>query len=151
MEREKIFEVIVGVLVLVVAGLFFYVSYSRTTIPTSGVYNLRAFFDKVDGLAVGSDVRISGIKVGSVTELSVDADNFMAVVDFSIADRFKLPKDSAANISSDGLFGGKHLSITPGGQIDVLSPGETIDNTTGSMNLESLVSKFIFSSKEGAA
>ena len=120
---------------------------------TSG-YTLHARFDHIDGLGVGADVRLAGVKVGSVNEERIDPRTFQAVVSLSVRNDIKLPKDSAAIITSESLLGGKYLSLQPGGDETMLQPGETITITQSSVSLEELLGKFIFSidqREEGSA
>ena len=93
--------------------------------PRSSGYPLYAKFEHIDGLGVGADVRLAGVKVGSVTEERIDPKSFLAVVGLSVRDDMKLPKDSAAVITSESLLGGKYLSLQPGGDETILQPGQT--------------------------
>ena len=95
--------------------------------------------------ASGADVRLAGVKVGSVSEQRIDPQSFLAVVALSVRDDMKLPKDSAAIITSESLLGGKYLSLQPGGDEAMLQPGQTITITQSSVSLEELLGKFIFS------
>ena len=97
------------------------------------------------GSASGADVRLAGVKVGSVNEERIDPKNFLAVVALSVRNDIKLPKDSAAIVTSESLLGGKYLSLQPGGDETMLQPGETITITQSSVSLEELLGKFIFS------
>jgi len=108
-------------------------------------YDLRATFNQIDGLGVGSDVRLAGITVGHVTAASVDPASFRARVVFTVRRDVKLPDDSAAIITSDSLLGGKYIALSPGGSEQSLTPGAAIVQTQGAISLEQLLSKFIFS------
>src|SRR5690606_38029993 len=99
-------------------------------------------FDRVDGLAVGSDVRLSGIKVGTVTGQELDPHSYQAVVRFSMDPAVQLPEDTAAKITSEGLLGGNYLALSPGGSDIMLEPGEDIAYTQGAVDFLSLISKF---------
>ncbi len=145
MEKGRTFETVVGFLVLFVAVAFFNYVYTKTGWQGLDTYTLTARFDKADGLSEGGDVKVSGIKVGKIISMKVDASSFFAVVKFYVSKDIKLPKDSSANVASDGLFGGKYLSLTPGGEDEFLQEGDEIENTTGPINLESLIGKFMFS------
>ncbi len=145
MEKGRTFETVVGFLVLIVAVFFFNYVYTKTGWQGLDTYTLTAKFDKADGLAEGGDVKISGIKVGKIISTEVDPSTFFAVIKFYVSKDIKLPKDSSANVTSDGLFGGKYLSLTPGGEEETLKEGDEIENTTGPINLESLIGKFVFS------
>ena len=131
-------------MLLLAAGFLGYaVAHSGRT-SVSG-YTLTAKFEHIDGMSVGSDVRLAGVKVGSVEGARIDPKSFDAVVTFSVRDDIKLPKDSAAIITSESLLGGKYLSLQPGGDEAVLQPGQAITITQGSVSLEELLGKFIFS------
>jgi phospholipid/cholesterol/gamma-HCH transport system substrate-binding protein len=104
-----------------------------------------ASFDHIDGLNVGGDVRIAGVKVGSVVAERIDPKTFQAVVTLNVRDGIDLPKDTAAEITSESLLGGKYINLSPGGDEQVLKPGQDITITQSSVSLEQLLGKFIFS------
>jgi phospholipid/cholesterol/gamma-HCH transport system substrate-binding protein len=106
---------------------------------------LYANFDHIDGLGVGADVRLAGVKVGSVNQEHIDPQSFQAVVALTVRDDIKLPKDTAAIVTSESLLGGKYLSLQPGGDTTMLQPGQSITITQSSVSLEELLGKFIFS------
>jgi phospholipid/cholesterol/gamma-HCH transport system substrate-binding protein len=143
-QRGKV-EVLTGAAVLLVAVgfLVFAVAHSGRT-PARG-YELHAQFDHVDGLSVGADVRIAGVKVGSVLQMGIDPQTYLANVTFSVRDTIKLPKDTGAEVTSEGLLGGKFLNLSPGGDTAELPVGGTITITQSSISLEQLLGKFIFS------
>lgn len=142
-------ETLIGALVLVIAAFFLYFAYEKADIGTVKGYVLTAKFDKVDGVKVGSDVMLAGIKVGTVTEQTLDAQEYMAVLRISLSSDVKLPDDSAIKIASDGLLGGKYLSIDPGGSEDYLEAGGEIRFTQGAVDLTELIGKAIYSSGGG--
>jgi phospholipid/cholesterol/gamma-HCH transport system substrate-binding protein len=144
-HRRSIAEVLTGAVVLLVAAGFLGYAVAHSGRTTTSGYTLYAKFDHIDGLGVGADVRMAGVKVGSVEQERIDPQSFQAVVSLSVRDDIKLPKDSAAIISSESLLGGKYLSLQPGGAETVLQPGQTITITQGSISLEDLLGKFIFS------
>lgn len=145
MEKGRAFETVVGIFVLIVAASFFNFVYSKSSWKSVDGYVLVAKFDKADGLAEGTDVKISGVRVGKIDSIEVDPKTFFAVVKFHISHDIKLPIDSSANVASDGLFGGRYLSISPGGEEETLKNGEEIERTTGPINLESLIGNFVLS------
>jgi phospholipid/cholesterol/gamma-HCH transport system substrate-binding protein len=145
MPRRSIAEVLTGAVVLLIAAGFLVYAVAHSGRTTSSGYQLFAKFDHIDGLSVGSDVRIAGVKVGSVTETRIDPQSYMAVVGLSLRNDIKLPKDSSAEITSESLLGGKYLALVPGGDETMLKPGQTITITQGSISLEQLLGKFIFS------
>ena len=144
----NVVEVLIGALVPVVAAVFVVFAVSTTDIGSVEGYELTAKFDRIDGLNIGADARISGIKVGTVVDQDLDPETFLAVVRMSTADSVQLPLDSSAGVVSDGLLGGKFVSLSPGAEDDVLGPGEEIKFTQASFNIEQLLGKFIFSAGE---
>ncbi len=141
----NVVETLIGAVVLVVAGFFLYFSYDKADVGTVKGYSLTAKFDKVDGVKVGSDVMLAGIKVGTVTDESLDTKEYLAVLQLSLASDVQLPDDSAIKIASDGLLGGKYLSIDPGGSDDYLEAGDEIRFTQGAVDLTELIGKAIYS------
>ena len=144
-------ETLIGAVVLVVAGFFLYFSYEKADAGVVSGYPLMAKFDKVDGVKVGSDVMLAGIKVGTVMEQTLDAEQYLAVLKISMSMDVKLPDDSAIKIASDGLLGGKYLSIDPGGSDEYLEAGDEIRFTQGAVDLTDLIGKAIYSSGGGGA
>ncbi|WP_408903737.1 outer membrane lipid asymmetry maintenance protein MlaD [Neokomagataea anthophila] len=132
-----------GVLVLLVVVLVVAVMGNRSSDDTG--YPVHAAFSQIDGLDVGSDVRLAGITVGHVTAETVDPKTFQAQVTFSVAPNVKLPVDTAAIITSDSLLGGKYIALSPGGSDHSVQAGGVMTETQGSISLEQLLSKFIFS------
>ena len=147
--KDNLVETLVGAAVLVIASLFVLYGYSVTESDSSNGYALSAQFDRVDGLTVGSDVRMSGIKVGTVTDLSLDAESFYANAEFMISGDINLPEDTSAKITSEGLLGGNYVSLSPGGSEDTLGEGDEILYTQGSVDLIGLVSQALFSAGDG--
>ncbi len=142
-------ETILGAVVLAVAVAFFFYAYQSNHAGGSNGYNLLAQFDRVDGLDNGADVRIGGIKVGSVTEQTLDPESYRAQVNFTVQSNVELPLDTSAAIMSDGLLGGKYLSLEPGGDIDMLEAGDEITLTQSSVRLEDLIGQLIYSGGSG--
>jgi phospholipid/cholesterol/gamma-HCH transport system substrate-binding protein len=145
MHRRNVAEVVIGSVVLLIAAGFLAYAIANSGRSTGAGYTLYARFDHIDGLGVGNDVRLAGVKVGSVNQERIDPQSFQAVVGFSVRDDIRLPKDSAAIITSESLLGGKYLSLQPGGDEALLQPGQMVTITQGSISLEELLGKFIFS------
>lgn len=143
-QRRGVAEILTGAAVLAVAVGFLVYAVSHSGQTTTSGYTLQARFERIDGLAIGSDVRIAGVKVGTVTEARIDPKDFIAVVSMSVRPDILLPKDTSAEITSESLLGGKYLSLSPGGDDTILKPGQTITITQSSISLEQLLGKFIF-------
>ena len=147
--NRNFLETMLGAVVLVVAIGFLYYAYQNNKGADGGSYALMAQFDRIDGLDNGADVRIGGIKIGSVTEQTLDTASYRAQVRFTVQDGVELPLDSSAAIMSDGLLGGKYLSIEPGGDIDMLEQGDEVTLTQSSIRLEDLIGQLIYSGGSG--
>jgi len=146
--QSNIVETLVGAVVIAIAAGFLVYGFSLTDVRGGNGYHVSAAFDRVDGLSTGSDVRMSGIKVGTVTSQRLDPETYQAVVTLSLRPEIKLPTDSNAKITTEGLLGGNYVSITPGGSQDMLAEGDEIMFTQGSVDLIGLVGQAIFSAQE---
>jgi phospholipid/cholesterol/gamma-HCH transport system substrate-binding protein len=146
---RNLLETLLGAVVLIVAIGFLAFAYSSSQVKESGGYELLARFDKIDGLERGSDVKISGIKVGTVLEQILDPETYRAEVRFSVRDNVRLPADTSAAVVSNGLLGGKYLALVPGGDIEMLEPGSEVTLTQSAVNLEDLIGHMIFSQTGG--
>lgn len=147
MKGRSIAEMLAGALVLAVAvGFLGYalLHSGRSVVSAEGTL-LTARFDRIDGLTNGADVRVAGVKVGTVTDTRIDPATFTAEIVLRIDRALRLPRDSSAEITSEGLLGGKYVSIAPGGAESVLGHGDRITETQGAVSLESLLGRFIFS------
>jgi phospholipid/cholesterol/gamma-HCH transport system substrate-binding protein len=143
MNRNAV-ETVMGAVVLVVAAVFLFFAYTTSQVRAVSGYEVTAKFDRVEGLRDGGDVRVSGIKVGSIISQTLDPKNYLAVVRMSIDPAVKLPTDSIATIASTGLLGDKYLSIVPGAEDEFIKPGGEIVHTTPPVSLESLIGQFIY-------
>lgn len=143
---NNIVETIIGAVVLAFAAIFLIFAY-RTADLGGGEngLNLTARFEQVDGLQIGSDVRMSGIKVGTVTSQSLDPRTYEAVIGISISKEIELPEDTAAKIASESLLGGSYLALAPGGAETMLANGSEITYTQSSVSLMDLIGQAIFS------
>lgn len=142
--KSNIVEAIMGAIVLAVAAIFLTIAYRASSTTSEDGLILQAKFDRVDGLVIGNDVKISGVKVGKVFDIKVDPATFLAVVSFSIALDLSIPSDSSAEIVTEGFMGGKYLALVPGGSEDFLQSGEAIIHTQSALSLEALVGKYLF-------
>ncbi len=146
--NKNYFEIIVGTFVLICAILFVSDSIKGTKINDNNGYTLIAKFNNIDGITSGSDVKIAGVKIGSVDSQDLDQKSYQAVLKLSINPNIKIPLDSSIKVSSEGLLGSKFLQINPGGDVENLVNGDEIEFTQSSVSFEDLLGKFIFSSNE---
>ena len=143
--QSSIVETLTGAAVIIVAAFFLFFAYRTTDSGAGSGYHLRIAFDRIDGLENGADVRVSGIKVGTVVAQDLDPQNFFANVTITVASTVALPDDSSAKITSEGLLGGSYIAITPGGSEELLVDGDEIMFAQGSIDLIGLVSQAMFS------
>jgi phospholipid/cholesterol/gamma-HCH transport system substrate-binding protein len=138
-------ETLLGAVVLLVAIAFVAYAYTTSDIRNPPGYTLRAKFDRIDGIQVGTDVRISGIKVGQVVASNLDTRSFRAEVVFTVREDVELPADSSVSVVSESLLGGRFLLIQPGGDDELLVAGDEVMFTQSAINLEDLIGRFVFS------
>jgi phospholipid/cholesterol/gamma-HCH transport system substrate-binding protein len=141
--KDHVAEALAGALVVAVAAGFLIFSLGRTGSSGTDSYALTARFPNASGISVGSDVRVSGMKVGSVSAQKLDPASYQAIVTLTVDSDVKLPADSSAAITSEGLLGGSFIALVPGGDTDVLRPGDEIADTQGSTDLMGLLGAFI--------
>lgn len=143
--KQNIIETILGAVVIVVAGVFLYFAYNTANLQKVDGYIVEAEFSTIEGLKVGGDIRISGVKIGSIVGLDLNPDNFLARASLSIDPSIKLPLDTVAIVTSEGLLGGKYLELQPGGDEELLENGDMIEYTQASPSLEKLIGQVLFS------
>ena len=143
-SKRGVAELLAGAAVLLVTGGFLFYAAANTGRSVGGGTRLQARFENIGAIGSGADVRIGGVKVGSVTGTSIDPQTFQAILSFTVQGNLKLPTDSSATISSGGLLGGGFVSVTPGGADAMLGDGGTVTITQSASNLEDLLGKFIF-------
>ncbi len=144
MSTHNMTEVLVGGAVLACAVAFgVYASQSTGLSQSHTGYELGASFRSLEGVGVGTDVRLAGVKIGTVTGVTLNADTYRADTSFSVADGILIPDDSAVVISSEGLLGGNFVEVMPGGSPFYFEAGDQIEDTQGAVSLISLLVKFV--------
>ena len=143
--KENKLEVIIGAVVIAVALGFVVFLYQSTglSVSNSKHYELKADFRSADGIHVGTDVRLAGVKVGTVSDLSLNVDTYRAEAELAIENAVDIPEDSALTVSSEGLLGGNFIEIIPGASYEYMQPGDEFLDTQGSVSLISLLLKFV--------
>ncbi len=151
--KRNIIETVLGAVVLFVAAFFLVYSSTAANIGTgTGGYKVGVEFSEIGGLKSGADVRISGVKIGSVAAVDLDPTKYLAEVTLLIDQDIKLPIDTAARISSESLLGGTYLALDPGAEEEMIADGGRVRYAQDATNLEQLLGKFIFTmadSKKG--
>lgn len=148
---ENRLEVLVGALVLAAAAAFFvYAGQNSGLGGSADTYTLKASFRSVQGISAGSDVKLAGVKVGTITSMTLNPTTYFADVVVDIDKDILLPTDTAILISSEGLLGGNFVELIPGGMPDNLAPGDEIEDTQGAVSLVQLLMKFVGGSSDSA-
>ncbi len=147
--KRSVIETVLGAVVLFVAAFFLLFSYKTANVKAVSGYEISADFSGIGGLSAGDDVQISGVKIGTVTAVTLDSETYLARVHMSIDPDIALPVDTAAVISSESLLGGRYLSLEPGAAEESLTDKGRIQFTQAPQNLEQLLGQFIFSMQNG--
>lgn len=148
MKNSTVETLIGAAVVLIAAGFFFFAYQASGKGSASGSYRVMAEFDNAEGVSVGSDVRAAGVKVGSVVDFSLNAENFQAKVVMELQPTLKITEDATAKISAEGLLGAKFISLEQGGAETNLAEGGVISNTQGAIDIWSLISQAMFQRKD---
>lgn len=146
---QRSLETMIGAIVIAIAIGFVWFAYKTTNETGISGYEVTAVFSRVDGINPGSDVRLSGIKIGTVSALTLNPKTYEAVAQLSIKNGIELPVDSSIKITSSGILGSAYLSISPGGSNRMIPPGGSINNTQGSVDLMGLIGRMITSGGKG--
>lgn len=147
--RRNVIETVLGGVVLAVAAVFLVFAYNSADLRSVSGYDVTANFSSVGGLQNGSDVRISGVKVGSVIDQTLDPVSYLAVVRMTIDPSIRLPEDTVAIIASESLLGGRYMALEPGGAEEIIQPGGRIAYTQSTPGIEQLLGQVIFSLSSG--
>lgn len=145
MKRFNV-ETAVGLFLVVGFLCFAYISVKLGNVDLFGpqTYRVTAKFNSISGLKVGANVEIAGVKIGRVANIKLATGDYVAVVALDIDKGIALQEDCIASIRTAGIIGDKYVSITPGGFDDLIPPGGEITETEGAINIEELISKYIF-------
>jgi phospholipid/cholesterol/gamma-HCH transport system substrate-binding protein len=151
--RRNMIETVMGAVVLLVAVAFVVFAFRSASLSNAGRdgYQVTVEFNDASGLAAGTDVRMAGVKIGSVVEQRLNPETYFAVVTLGISDTVRLPSDSSARIIPDGLLGGNYVALEPGGADDYIAHGGKILYAQGSVNVVDLLGRFIFSAADAAS
>jgi phospholipid/cholesterol/gamma-HCH transport system substrate-binding protein len=146
MDKNKNLETIVGAGVIVFCIILITFVYSKGFLnsSTGDVYILNASFDRVDGINIGSEVSVSGVKVGEVRSKKLDNTNYSAILQISLQKDLLLPIDTSAEIVSSSLMGDKYIALVPGAETEFFKDGDVIEFTQSSISIEGLITKFLF-------
>jgi phospholipid/cholesterol/gamma-HCH transport system substrate-binding protein len=140
MINRSVTEILIGAVVVATAIWFLYYTSTRTNIMANeDSYNLSADFRSVEGVSLGTDVRLAGVKIGIVKALILNPETYRVKAIFSVKNTIRIPDDSQALISTEGLLGGTFLELVPGGSFDYFAPESVIMDTQGSISIITLL------------
>lgn len=149
--KNSTVETLIGTAVVAIAAVFFLYAYQASEQGgAAGSYRISAEFDNAEGVSVGTDVRVAGVKIGSVVGFSLNPENFQANVVMELDPAVKLTEDATAKVTAEGLLGSKFISLEQGGADTILAAGDIISNTQGAVDIWSLISQAMFENKGGA-
>jgi phospholipid/cholesterol/gamma-HCH transport system substrate-binding protein len=145
MKKRKI-EFYVGLFVILGLAciIYLFAAFGETGLMNRPQYRIYAYFTSVSGLKKGARVEMAGVEIGSVSSISIDKERMLAKVELSIDKNIGLSEDIIASVKTSGIIGQKYIDILPGGSDTMLEPGDEVVNTESSLDIESLVRKFIF-------
>jgi len=143
MTNNNTFETILGFLVIAIAVLFFAYAYNSTGSAAVSGYDVTARFSSADGINTGTDVRLHGIKIGTVSDLTLDPKTYYAIAHLTIRNDIKVPDDSAVKITSSSFLGSNYVAIQPGGSDKMVAQGGELTNTQGSVDVMGLIGRAV--------
>ena len=145
MNNKISFEFIIGLLILIITLIsFFYFSLKIDYFDNSKKINLNSNFFDIGGLTVGADVKTKGVKIGEVTEISLDGDSYMAIVKSSLKYDLKIPLDSEFKIANNGFVGSPYIEVTMGINEQYYQNNDLTENNVDAVSLEEIINSFIF-------
>ena len=146
--KNSTVETLIGTAVVAIAAAFFIYAYQVSDqASAAGSYRVSAEFDNAEGVSVGTDVRVAGVKIGSVVDFTLNPENFYASVVMEIDPAVKLTEDATAKVTAEGLLGSKFIALEQGGSETLLTAGGVISNTQGAVDIWSLISQAMFENK----
>ena len=145
MNNKISFEFIIGLLILIITLIsFFYFFLKIDYFDNSKKINLNSNFFDIGGLSVGADVKTKGVKIGEVTEISLNGDSYMAIVKSSLNYDLKIPLDSEFKIANNGFIGSPYIEVTMGINEQYYQNNDLTENNVDAVSLEEIINSFIF-------
>ena len=145
MNKKINLEYTLGLLILIISiiSIFYYSSKINFFNRVDTLQVKSSFFD-IGNINIGNDVKIMGVKVGEVSSISLDQENYMAVITSSVDDSIKIPNDSIFKIANNGFIGSPYIEIELGNSNEILKNNEYTINNVDAVSLEEIINNFIF-------
>ena len=145
MNKKISFEFIIGLIILIITLVsFFYFSLKIDYFNNPKKIHLNSNFFDIGNLTVGADVKTKGVKIGEVTEISLDRNSYMAIVKTSLINDLKIPLDSEFKIANNGFIGSPYIEITMGINEQYYENNDLTENNVDAVSLEEIINSFIF-------
>ena len=138
-------EALIGLCVVLAAGIFVFILMQVNNSFSTQFYPVKVYFSDISGIITGSEVKMSGVKIGTVKQATLDNKNYRAELILAIQDDIKLPTDSVVKIASDSLLGGASVQINAGFEETYVEPQGELMNTQSAVNLMDIIAKAVFS------
>lgn len=151
MHNTKALDTLVGLFVASgIAALFFMAMQISNlgAFTADNVYSISAQFENSGGLKVKSPVSVAGVRIGRVSDISIDQESYQSIVTMDIGSQYNLPDDTSASIYTAGLLGEQYVSLEPGGSEEFISPNGSLDITQSAIVLEEVIGQFLFKDKD---
>ncbi len=151
--KKGMVEFYVGIFMIIgiICSLYLIIELGSVRVINKNDYKLNAYFSSVAGLKRGASVEMAGVEIGNVISITLDTERLLAKVELGIHEDIKLAEDVMASVKTSGVIGDKYINLSPGGSDTMLESGDTIFNTESAIDIEALVSKYIFNKEEKPA
>ena len=145
MNKKINIEFLLGVLIIITTILCVFYYYSKVNFFNEvDTIQINSNFFDIGSISIGNDVKIKGVKVGEISNISLDKDKFMAVVTSSIDKGINIPSDSIFKISNNGFIGSPYIEIELGNSEDTFKNNDYTTNNVDAVSLEEIINNFIF-------
>ncbi|MGD9730933.1 MAG: outer membrane lipid asymmetry maintenance protein MlaD [Desulfamplus sp.] len=151
--KKGMVEFYVGIFMIIgiICSVYLIVELGGIKVVNRNDYRLYAYFSSVAGLKKGAGVEMAGVQIGNVISIELDTERLLAKVELGIHENIHLAEDVMASVKTSGVIGDRYINLSPGGSDIMLDSGDTIFNTESAIDIEALVSKYIFNQEEKPA
>ena len=145
MSKKINIEFVLGLIILIISIIcFFYISTKINLFNNIEKFQINSSFFDIGNVTIGNEVKIKGVKVGEVSSISLDKENYMAIITTSLDKSIKIPDDSVFKISNNGFIGSPYIEIQLGNSEKILKNNDNSINNIDAISLEEIINNFIF-------